>query len=137
LKVPIKHRINQNLYKKYTRDWLFSGEFSILKKIDCTTDMLNLKPLEKRSKYEKLQYYRTFIHSYYDEKIDNPIWGRYFKNPFISRLLTKFSRYEDKNIEKYPKLKTIVEHRNETKYPISINGISTLSYLSSLSQNFI
>jgi Asparagine synthase (glutamine-hydrolyzing) len=131
-RVPIKYRINQDLYKKYARDWLFSGDFSILKKIDCTTDILNLNPLEKRSKYEKLQYYRTFLHSYYDEKIDNPIWGRYFENPFISRLLAKFSRYENKNIEKYPMLKTIIEYRNETKYPISVNGISTLSYLSDI-----
>jgi asparagine synthase (glutamine-hydrolysing) len=135
LKVPIKYRVNQDIYKKYARDWLFSGEFSMLKKIDCTTDILNLRPLEKRSKYEKLQYYRKFIHSYYDEKIDNPIWGKHFKNPLISRLLTKFSRYENKNIEKYPRLKTIVEYRNETKYPISINGISTLSYLSDIKES--
>ncbi len=134
LRVPVKYRINQDLYKKYARDWLFSGDFSILKKIDCTTDILNLKPLEKRSKYEKLQYYRTFIHSYYDEKIDNPIWGRYFENPFISRLLAKFSRYENKNIEKYPMLKTIIDYRNETKYPMSVNGISTLSYLSGIKE---
>jgi asparagine synthase (glutamine-hydrolysing) len=134
LKIPIKHRVNQDLYKKYARDWLFSGDFSILKKIDCTTDILNLKPLEKRSKYEKLQYYRTFIHSYYDEKIDNPIWGMHFENPLISRLLTKFSRYKNKNIEKYPMLKTIIEYRNETKYPMSVNGISTLSYLSGIKE---
>ncbi|HII92191.1 MAG TPA: asparagine synthase [Methanosarcina sp.] len=134
LKVPIEHRVNQDIYKKYARDRLFSGEFSILKKIDCTTDILNLKPLEKRSKYEKLQYYRSFIHIYYDEKIDNPIWGRYFENPFISRLLMKFSRYKNKNIEKHPMLKTIIEYRNEKKYPMSVNGISTLSYLSGIKE---
>jgi asparagine synthase (glutamine-hydrolysing) len=134
LKIPLKHRVNQDLYKKYARDRLFSGDFSILKKIDCTTDILNLKPLEKRSKYEKLQYYRTFIHSYYDEKIDNPIWGSYFENPFISRFLIKFSRYESRNIEKYPMLKTIIDYRNETKYPMSVNGMSTLSYLSGIKE---
>ena len=129
LKVPLKHRVGQDIYKKYARDLLFSGELSVLKKIDCTTDMLDLRPLEERSKYEKLLYYRTFIHSYYDEKINNPVWGRYFENPFISRLQMKVSRYETKAVEKYPLLKTIVEYRNEKMYPISVNGLSTLNYL--------
>ena len=134
LKVPMRYRINRVLYIKYAREWLFSGELSILKKIDCTTDILDLRPLEERSKYEKLLYYRTFIHSYYDEKINNPFWGRYFENPFISRLLTKVSRYENKAVEEYPLLKMIVEYRNEQMYPISINGISTLDYLASISE---
>jgi asparagine synthase (glutamine-hydrolysing) len=129
LKVSMKHRVGQDLYKKYARDRLFSGELSVLQKIDCTTDMLDLRPLEHRSKYEKLLYYRTFIHSYYDEKIDNPIWGRYFKNPLISRLLAKVSRYENKALEEYPLLKTILEYRNEKKYPLTINGMSSLEYL--------
>jgi asparagine synthase (glutamine-hydrolysing) len=132
LKVPIEYRINQELYKKYARDWLFSGELSVLKNIDCTTDMLNLKPLEKRSIYEKLLHYRTFIHSYYDEVINNPIWGRYFKNPLLSRLLTKVSWYDNKAVEEYPLLKMVLEYRNEKKYPLSINGISSLEYLASI-----
>jgi asparagine synthase (glutamine-hydrolysing) len=129
LKVPIEHRINQELYRKYARDLLFSDELSVLKDIDCTIDIHNLKPLEERSKYEKLLYYRTFIHSYYDEVIDNPIWGRYFKNPLISRFLTRVSRYDNRGIEEYPLLKKIVEYRNEKKFPLSINGISSLEYL--------
>ena len=129
LKVPMKYRISQGLYKKYARDWLFSGELSVLKKIDCTTDMLDLRPLEERSNYEKLLYYRTFIHSFYDEKINNPVWGRYFEHPLISRFLMKISRYENKAIEEYPLLKKIVEYRNEKMYPISVNGLSTLNYL--------
>ena len=129
LKVPLKHRVGQDLYKKYARDWLFSGELSVLKKIDCTTDILDLRSPEERSKYEKILYYRTFIHSYYDEKINNPIWGRYFKNPLISRFLAKISIYENKDIEEYPLLKTILEYRNEKKYPLTINGISSLEYL--------
>lgn len=132
LKVPIKYRINQDLYKKYARDCLFSGELEILKKIDCTTDMLNLKALEKRSRYEKLLYYRTFVHSYYDEKLNNPIWGRYFEHPLVSRLLIKVSRYDNENIEEYPLLKTILEYRNEEKYSMSVNGISTLEYLAGI-----
>ena len=134
LKVPLKYRISQDLYKKYARDWLFSGELSVLKNIDCTTDMLDLRPLEERSKYEKLLYYRTFIHSYYDEKINNPSWGRYFENPLISRLLTKVSRYENKAVEKYPLLKRIVEYRNENMYPISINGLNTMNYLAAINE---
>jgi asparagine synthase (glutamine-hydrolysing) len=94
--------------------------------------MLNLKPLEKRSGYEKLLHYRTFIHSYYDEVINNPIWGRYFKNPLLSRLLTKVSRYDNKAVEEYPLLKMILEYRNEKKYPLSINGVSSLEYLASI-----
>ncbi|WP_440946363.1 asparagine synthase-related protein [Methanosarcina sp. T3] len=132
LKVPIKHRINQDLYKKYARDCLFSGDLEMLKKIDCTTDILNLKALEKRSKYEKLLYYRTFVHSYYDEKVNNPMWGRYFENPLLSRFLIKVSRYDNENIEEYPLLKMILEYRNEEKYPISVNGISTLEYLAGI-----
>ena len=132
LKVPIKYRINQDLYKKYARDCLFSGDLEILKKIDCTTDILNLKTLEKRSRYEKLLYYRTFIHSYYDERVNNPIWGRYFENPLISRLLIKVSRYDNETIEEYPLLKTILEYRNEEKYPLSVNGISALEYLAGI-----
>ncbi len=132
LKVPIEHRINQELYRKYARDILFSGELNVLKNIDCTIDILNLKPLENRSKYEKLLYYRTFIHSYYDEVIDNPMWGRYFKNPLISRLLTRITKYDTKAVEGYPLLKRIVEYRNEKKYPLSINGISSLEYLASI-----
>lgn len=128
LKVPLKYRIGQNLYKKYARDWLFSGELNVLKKIDCTTDMLDLRPLEERSKYEKLLYYKTFIHSYYDEKINNPVWGRYFENPIISRLLINVCGYENKAVEEYPLLKLIVEYRNEKMYPISVNGLSTLTY---------
>ena len=54
LKVPLEHRIGQDLYIKYARDRLFSGKLSVLKKIDCTTDVLDLRPLEERSKYEKL-----------------------------------------------------------------------------------
>jgi asparagine synthase (glutamine-hydrolysing) len=129
LKVPMKYRINQDLYKKYARDRLFSGELSVLKKIDCTTDMLDLRPLEERSKYEKLLYYRTFIHSYYDEKINNPFWGRYFEHPLISRLLLKISKCENKAVEEYPLLKKIVEYRNEKMYPISVNGLSALNCL--------
>ncbi len=132
LKVPLEHRIDQDLYIKYARDRLFSEKLSVLKKIDCTTDLLDLRPLEERTKYEKLLYYRTFIHSYYDEKINNPIWGRYFKNPLISRLLMKVSRYENKAVEEYPLLKTIVEDRNENKFPLTINGMSSLEYIASI-----
>ncbi|KKH50071.1 hypothetical protein EO95_05910 [Methanosarcina sp. 1.H.T.1A.1] len=132
LKVPIKYRINQDLYKKYARDCLYSGDLEILKKIDCTTDILNLKILEKRSRYEKLLHYSTFIHSYYDEKVNNPVWGRYFENPLISRLRIKISRYENETIEEYPLLKTILEYRNEEKYPLSVNGISALEYLAGI-----
>jgi len=132
LKVPIEHRINQELYRKYARDLLFSDELSVLKNIDCTIDILNLKPLETRSKYEKLLYYRTFIHSYYDEVIDNPMWGRYFENPLLSRFLTKVSTYDNEAIEEYPLLKRIMEYRNEKKYPLSINGISSLEYLAGI-----
>jgi asparagine synthase (glutamine-hydrolysing) len=132
LKIPIEQRIGQRLYKKYARDLLFSGEISVLKNIDCTTDILNLKPLDKRSKYEKLLFYRKFIHSYYDEKINNPVWGRYFENPLISRNLIKVSKCENKIIEEYPLLKRIVEYRNEKMYPLSLNGISTLEYLASI-----
>jgi len=129
LKVPLKYRISQHIYKKYARDLLFSGELSVLNEIDCTTDMLDLRPLDERSKYEKLQYYRTFIHSYYDEKIDNPVWGRYFENPMISRLQIKVTRYENKTIEEYPLLKNILEYRNEKMYPLSINGLGALIFL--------
>ena len=132
LRVPIEYKINRNLYKKYARDCLFSGDMEILKKIDCTTDFLNLKALEKRSRYEKLLYYRTFSHSYYDEKVNNPIWGRYFDNSLISRLLIKVSRYDNENIEEHPLLKAILEYRNEEKYPLSINGISALEYLAGI-----
>ncbi|AKB80543.1 Asparagine synthetase (glutamine-hydrolyzing) [Methanosarcina horonobensis HB-1 = JCM 15518] len=132
LRVPIEHRINRNLYKKYARDCLFSGELEILKRIDCTTDFLNLKTLEKRSRYEKLLYYRTFSHSYYDEKVNNPVWGRYFENPLISRLLIKVSRYDNENIEEYPLLKTILEYRNKEKYPLTLNGVSSLEYLAGI-----
>ncbi|MDM7920223.1 MAG: asparagine synthase-related protein [Methanosarcina sp.] len=132
LRIPVECRINCNLYKKYARDCLFSGNLEILKRIDCTTDFLNLKPLKERSKYEKFLHYRKFVHSYYDEKVDNPIWGRYFKNPLISRLLIKVSRYENENIEEYPLLKTILEHRNKEKRPLSINGVSSLEYLVSV-----
>jgi len=131
LKVPIKYRVNQLLYKKHARDCLFSGDLEILKKIDCTTDILNLKTLEKRSRYERLLYYRTFVHSYYDERV-NPVWGRYFENPLISRLLIKVSRYDNENIKEYPLLKTILEYRNEEKYPMSVNGISALEYLAGI-----
>lgn len=132
LRVPIEYRINQKLYKKYARDCLFSGDLKMLQKIDCTTDILNLKSMQKRSKYEKFLYYRTFAHSYYDEKVDNPIWGRYFENPLISRLLIKVSRYNNENIEEYPLLKTILEYRNEEKYSLSVNGISSLEYLAGI-----
>jgi asparagine synthase (glutamine-hydrolysing) len=64
--------------------------------------------------------------------VDNPIWGRYFKNPLISRLLIKVSRYENENIEEYPLLETILEHRNKEKRPLSINGVSSLEYLVSV-----
>ena len=101
----------------------------MLNEIDCTTDMLDLRPLDERSKYEKFQYYRTFIHSYYDEKIDNPVWGRYFENPMISRLQIKVTRYENKTIEEYPLLKNILEYRNEKMYPLSINGLGALIFL--------
>jgi asparagine synthase (glutamine-hydrolysing) len=132
LRVPLEYRINQNLYKKYARDCLFSGDLEMLKKIDCTTDFLNLKTIEKRSGYEKLLYYRTFAHSYYDQKVNNPVWGRYFENPLISRLLIKVSRYDNENIEEYPLLKTIMEYRNEEKYPLTVNGVSALEYLAGI-----
>ena len=132
LRVPIEYRINKDLYKKYARDCLFSGDLEMLKKIDCTTDILNLKTIEKRSRYEKLLYYRTFVHSYYDEKVNNPVWGRYFENPLMSRLLIKVSRYDNETIEEYPLLKMILEYRNEEKYPMSVNGISALEYLAGI-----
>lgn len=132
LRVPIEYRINRDLYKKYARDCLFSGDLEMLKKIDCTTDILNLKTVEKRSRYEKLLYYRTFVHSYYDEKVNNPVWGRYFENPLMSRLLIKVSRYDNETIEEYPLLKMILEYRNEEKYPMSVNGISALEYLAGI-----
>ena len=132
LKVPLKYRINRDLYKKYARDCLFSGDLEVLKKIDCTTDILNLEALEKRSMYEKLLYYRTFVHSYYDETVNNPMWGRYFENPLISRLLIKISRYDNETIKEYPLLKTILEYRNEEKSPMSVNGISALEYLAGI-----
>jgi asparagine synthase (glutamine-hydrolysing) len=135
LKVPVKHRINKALYKKYARDLLFSGELSTLKEIDCTTDMLDLRPVEERSKYEKLLYYRTFIHSYYDESIDNPFWGRYFKHPlYTSKILTKVLNYENEAIEGYPLLKMILAYRNREKYPLSLNGISSLEYLAKINE---
>jgi asparagine synthase (glutamine-hydrolysing) len=85
------------------------------------------------SKYEKLLYYRTFIHSYYDEKINNPFWGKYFKNPLISRLLTKIINYENEAIDEYPLLKMILAYRNKEKYPLSRNGINSLEYLAKIS----
>jgi asparagine synthase (glutamine-hydrolysing) len=129
LRVPTKYRINCELYKKYARNRLFSGELEILKEIDCTTDFMNLKTIEKRSKYEKILYYRTFAHSYYDQKVNNPVWGRYFEHPLISRLLIKISGYDNENIEEYPLLKTILEYRNKEKYPLTVNGMSSLEYL--------
>ncbi|WP_410508286.1 asparagine synthase-related protein [Methanosarcina hadiensis] len=132
LRVPLKYRRNCNLYKKYAGECLFSGKLEALQKIDCTTDFLNLKTIEKRSKYEKLLYYRTFAHSYYDQKVNNPVWGRYFEHPLISRLLVKASRYDNENIEEYPLLKKILEYRNEEKYPLTVNGVSSLEYLASL-----
>jgi asparagine synthase (glutamine-hydrolysing) len=132
LRVPLEYRINQMLYIKYARDLLFSGELSTLKKIDCTTDILDLRPVQERSMYEKFLHYRKFIHSYYDEKINNPIWGRYFKNPLISRLLTKITRYDNKSIEEHSLLKMILEYRNEKKFPLSINGISSMEYLAKI-----
>jgi asparagine synthase (glutamine-hydrolysing) len=132
LRVPIEYRINRHLYKKYARDCLFSGDLEILKKIDCTADILNLKTLEKRSRYEKLLYYRTFVHSYYDQKVNNPVWGRYFENPLISRLRIKISRYDNETIEESPLLKTILEYRNKERYPLSVNGISALEYLADI-----
>jgi asparagine synthase (glutamine-hydrolysing) len=129
LRVPTKYRINCELYKKYARNCLFSGELEILKEIDCTTDFMNLKTIEKRSKYEKILYYRTFAHSYYDQKVNNPVWGRYFEHPLISRLLIKISGYDNENIEEYPLLKTILEYRNKEKYPLTVNGMSSLEYL--------
>jgi asparagine synthase (glutamine-hydrolysing) len=129
LKIPMKHRVGQDIYKKYAKDWLFSGELSVLKNIDCTTDMLDLRPQEERSKYEKLLYYRKFIHSYYDEKINNPIWGRYFKYPSFSRLSTKIFWYENKAVEEYPLLTTIIKYRNEKRYSLTINGVSSIEYL--------
>jgi asparagine synthase (glutamine-hydrolysing) len=133
LNVPIKDRINKSLYKKYAKNLLFSGELSILKKIDCTTDMVDLRAVDERSKYEKLLYYRTFIHSYYDEKINNPLWGRYFKDPLTSKLLTKVVNYENEAIEEYPLLKMILAYRNKEKYPLSINGLNSLEYLAKIS----
>jgi asparagine synthase (glutamine-hydrolysing) len=132
LKVPIEQRVDQVLYRKYARNWLFSEDLSVLKNIDCTTDILDLRPLEKRSKYEKFLYYKKFIHSYYDEKVNNPIWGRYFKNPVTSRLLAKITRYENKDVEEYPLLRMILEYRNEKKYNLTINGISSLEYLTGI-----
>ncbi|WP_300100625.1 asparagine synthetase B [Methanosarcina sp.] len=132
LRVAIKYRINRDLYKKYARDCLFSGDLEILKKIDCTTDILNLKTIEKRSRYEKLLYYRTFVHSYYDQKVNNPLWGRYFDNPLTSRLLIKVSRYDNETIEEYPLLKMIMEYRNDEKFPLSVNGINALEYLAGI-----
>jgi asparagine synthase (glutamine-hydrolysing) len=132
LRVPVECRINCNLYKKYASNCLFSGDLEILKKIDCTTDILNLKTIKKRSGYEKLLYYRTFAHSYYDQKVNNPVWGRYFEHPLISRLLIKVSRYDNENIEEYPLLKTILEYRNEEKHPLTVNGVSSLEYLASI-----
>lgn len=132
LRVPIEYRINCNLYKKYARNCLFSGELEMLQKIDCTTDFLNLKALKKRSIYEKVLHYRTFAHSYYDQKVNNPVWGRYFENPLISRLLIKVSRYDNENIDDYPLLKSILEYRNEEKYPLTVNGMSSLEYLSGI-----
>jgi len=132
LRVDIKYRINRDLYKKYARDCLFSGDLEILKKIDCTTDILNLKTIEKRSRYEKLLYYRTFVHSYYDQKVNNPLWGRYFDNPLTSRLLIKVSRYDNETIEEYPLLKMIMEYRNDEKFPLSVNGINALEYLAGI-----
>ena len=132
LRLAIKYRINRDLYKKYARDCLFSGDLEILKKIDCTTDILNLKTIEKRSRYEKLLYYRTFVHSYYDQKVNNPLWGRYFDNPLTSRLLIKVSRYDNETIEEYPLLKMILEYRNDEKLPLSVNGINALEYLAGI-----
>ena len=134
LKIPAEQRINQELYIKYVRNHLFSGELKILKEIDCTTDILDLTPLEKRSLYEKLLHYRTFIHSYYDESINNPNWGRYFKYPLISKFLTKYSTYNNKAFEEYPLLTAIIEARNKNKDRISINGISTLEYIASIKE---
>jgi len=91
--------------------------------------MLDLRPQEERSKYEKLLYYRKFIHSYYDEKINNPIWGRYFKYPSFSRLSTKIFWYENKAVEEYPLLTTIIKYRNEKRYSLTINGVSSIEYL--------
>lgn len=132
LRIPIEYRINRNIYKKYARDCLFTRDLEMLKRIDCTTDILNLKTIEKRSVYEKLLHYRTFAHSYYDQKVNNPVWGRYFENPLISRFLIKVSRYDNENIEEYPLLKTILEYRNEEKHPLSVNGISAIEYLAGI-----
>jgi asparagine synthase (glutamine-hydrolysing) len=64
--------------------------------------------------------------------VNNPVWGRYFENPLISRLLIKVSRYENENIDDYPLLKSILEYRNEEKYPLTVNGMSSLEYLSGI-----
>lgn len=131
-RVPIKDRINKTLYKKYAKELLFSGELSILKEIDCTTDIVDFRPAKERSKYERLFYYKNFIQSYYDESINNPFWGRYFKHPLLSRTLAKLINYENETIKEYPLLKMILTYRDREKHPLSINGISSLEYLAQI-----
>jgi asparagine synthase (glutamine-hydrolysing) len=96
--------------------------------------MMDLRSVEERSKYEKFLYYRTFIHSYYDEKINNPFWGRYFKDPITSKLLTKVINYENDVIGEYPLLRMILAYRNKEKCPLSINGITSLEILVKISR---
>ena len=62
------------------------------------------------------------------------MWGRYFENPLLSRFLTRVSRYDNEAVEEYPLLKEIVKYRNEKKYPLSINGISSLEYLAGIKE---
>jgi len=49
----------------------------------------------------------------------------------------KVSRYENKAVEECPLLKTIVESRNENKFPLTINGMSSLEYIANIKGDIV
>jgi len=128
LKIPLKYRINQNLYKKYAVDCVFVGDLKALREIDCT------KPIKNKTD-------EIFLHTVLNNLLD-----RYYytfnrglacieKYPNFSRIRDRLLGHPYNNYPKYPLISEILDYTHKNKSLPLGNGIVTLEYLDRLMNN--
>lgn len=117
LRLPLKYRLDQELYKKYSVSRLFIGDLECLAKIECTTNISN---------QNKFISTLCFVNSILDYLVFKR-WDIDLKNLGEKHML-KLHNMSKQRIDKYNKLQMIINSNPNLKVK-NINSPLTLMYL--------
>ena len=103
-KIPLKNKIEKQLYKRYAREKLFINDFEQLSRIKSTTVFMKENPIRRKgiNIFKDLCGFKD-IYNYH------VAFGRFFKNPLISLFLIKIRNCNIEFFQDYPMLKFIID----------------------------